>query len=176
MYPKFFDGENLVGAHRHPIKLSDPSRLIYVPHVYGPGVKSMPYMMNDEFPENSDLVWQVPRLGIRSTITSVLYNHQLLTCHRAQEHFLFLRKAADSRRAATIFLNLGGPFESSSRDMQWQIWAIRYCMQHSISVFYDGLNPRSGIGGDAPASAIAYTVPAVGDKVRRNGNSIDSPV
>lgn len=59
MYPNFFDGENLVGARRKPVKLVDSSRLVYAPHIYGPGVKLMPYMNNEEFPENSELVWQV---------------------------------------------------------------------------------------------------------------------
>ncbi|KAL1522554.1 hypothetical protein AB1Y20_017539 [Prymnesium parvum] len=139
MYPKFFDGENLVGARRKPIKLSDHSRLVYMPHTYGPGVQSMPYMESDDFPDNTEQVWQ--------------------------EHFLFLRKSSETRQAASIILNIGGPFESSPRDMEWQIWAVQYCLQHGISVFYDGMNPRSGVGGDAPSLASApHAVPTLGDK------------
>ena len=78
MFPKFFDGENLVGARRRPVRLSDHSRLVYAPHAYGPGVKSLPYMESDDFPENSEQVWQ--------------------------EHFLFLRKASETRRVSDAAL------------------------------------------------------------------------
>ena len=36
-----FWGENLKGATKHPVQLSDPTKLVYSPHVYGPAVYSM---------------------------------------------------------------------------------------------------------------------------------------
>lgn len=50
MYPQFHGGENLAGAARRPMRLKDHSRLVYMPHTYGPGVRSLPYMDGEEFP------------------------------------------------------------------------------------------------------------------------------
>ena len=44
MFNDFHHGENLVGARRAPVMLNDHSRLVYMPHSYGPGVRRMPYM------------------------------------------------------------------------------------------------------------------------------------
>ena len=53
-YRDFFDGENLVGVGIHPVALKDESKLVYGAHSYGPGVKVLPYMRDDEFPENTE--------------------------------------------------------------------------------------------------------------------------
>ena len=53
-YRNFFDGENLVGASIHPVALRDASKLVYGAHSYGPGTMIMPYMRDDEFPENTE--------------------------------------------------------------------------------------------------------------------------
>ena len=53
MYTDFQLGENLVGARKAPIELSDHTRLVYSPHTYGPGVRGLPYMESEDFPENS---------------------------------------------------------------------------------------------------------------------------
>ena len=57
MYPDFLDGENLSGARVRPIRLRDQTRLVYMPHTHGPGVRSLPYMETDDFPENTEQVW-----------------------------------------------------------------------------------------------------------------------
>ena len=124
MFNDFHHGENLVGARRAPVMLNDHSRLVYMPHSYGPGVRRMPYMESEEFPENTEQVWE--------------------------EHFLFLRKRAEVRQASALILHTGGPYEGSPRDKVWQDWAIRASAAHGLSLFYDGLNPRSGIGGESP--------------------------
>ena len=54
MYPHFHDGENLAGARERPVVLKDQSKLVYMPHTYGPGVKHLPYMDTDDFPENTE--------------------------------------------------------------------------------------------------------------------------
>ena len=64
-----------------------------------------------------------------------------------QEHFLFVQKRAETRQPAALIVNLGGPYESSPRDRLWQDWALRFLASRGISFFYDGLNPRSGVGG-----------------------------
>ena len=136
MYPTYHDGENLVGARRRPVMLRDHSRLVYMPHTYGPGVRSMSYMETDDFPENSELVWD--------------------------EHFLFLRKRAEIRQPSAVIVHLGGPFEGSPRDMAWQTWALKACAAHGLSLFYDGLNPLSGVGGQSPFSPSMLSAAAAG--------------
>jgi hypothetical protein len=128
MYPDFQPGENLVGARKSPVELREHSRLVYMPHTYGPGVMKMTHMESDDFPENGLQVWD--------------------------EHFLFLTKRAETRQPSPLILNLGGPYESSPRDRVWQDWALRTAAQKGLSFFYDGLNPRSGIGGESPFSPL----------------------
>ena len=36
------------------VALKDDSKLVYGAHSYGPGVKVLPYMRDDEFPENTE--------------------------------------------------------------------------------------------------------------------------
>ena len=124
MFNDFHHGENLVGARSNPVVLRDRSRLVYMPHSYGPGVRRMPYMESDEFPENTEQVWE--------------------------EHFLFLRKRSETRQPAALILQIGGPYEGSPRDRAWQDWALKTAAARGLSLFYDGLNPRSGIGGESP--------------------------
>ena len=45
------------------------------------------------------------------------------------------------------------------RDSIWQEWALHACATHSLSFFYDGLNPRSGIGGESPFSPASMLQP-----------------
>ena len=77
-----------------------------------------------------------------------------------EEHFLFLRKRGEARQAAAVILHLGGPYEGSPSDKVWQDWALKACVAHGISVFYDGLNPRSGIGGESPFTPIEAALAA----------------
>ena len=48
-------GENIIGQTSHPITLSDPSKLVLSPHVFGHGVH--PYFSAAEFPMNMPDVW-----------------------------------------------------------------------------------------------------------------------
>lgn len=43
---------DLIGAGTFPVALSVPYRLIYTPHVYGPSITVMPYMVAADFPAN----------------------------------------------------------------------------------------------------------------------------
>ena len=51
-------GGNLVGVREAPVKLSNPRRLIYSPHAYGPGVFQQPYFKDPTFPLNMPSVWE----------------------------------------------------------------------------------------------------------------------
>ena len=51
-------GGNLIGARDAPVQLSNPRRLIYSPHAYGPGVFQQPYFKDPTFPLNMPAVWE----------------------------------------------------------------------------------------------------------------------
>ena len=149
MYPTFHDGENLVGARRRPVELHDPTRLVYMAHSYGPGVHALPYMESEDFPQNTELVWQ--------------------------EHFLFVLQKAEAREPASLILHLGGPFEGSPRDLAWQTWALQYAKEKSLNLFYDGLNPKSGVGGHSPFEPEQLAaVAAGGHRASREGPRINN--
>ena len=71
-----------------------------------------------------------------------------------REHFLFLKTRASAREAAPLILNTGGPYEGHPRDRIWQDFALEVARRHGLSIFYDGLNPHSGIGGDSPMGPV----------------------
>ena len=50
-------GSNLVGARVAPVKLSDQTKLVYSPHVYGPSVYQQAYFNDPRFPSNMPSVW-----------------------------------------------------------------------------------------------------------------------
>ena len=47
-------GSNLVGARVAPVRLSDQTKLVYSPHVYGPSVYQQAYFNDLRFPSNSE--------------------------------------------------------------------------------------------------------------------------
>lgn len=51
-------GENLAGAKRQPVKLSNPARLVYSPHTYGPSVYQQKYFGAKDFPHNMPAIWE----------------------------------------------------------------------------------------------------------------------
>jgi len=52
-----FWGENLQGALTAPVVLSDPRKLVYSPHCYGPSVAFQPYFQDSNFPNNMPAIW-----------------------------------------------------------------------------------------------------------------------
>merc|ERR1740139_1569036 len=54
----FWWGGNLFGARAAPVKLSDPSKLVYSPHAYGPSVYMQGYFSSGSFPANMAAVWE----------------------------------------------------------------------------------------------------------------------
>ena len=54
-----FWGENLQGVRASPVRLRDPNRLVYSPHVYGPGLyPHMRYFEGDDFTTGMAAVWE----------------------------------------------------------------------------------------------------------------------
>jgi endoglucanase len=54
-----WQGGNLEGVKRYPVRLSRRNKLVYSPHEYGPGVYNMPYFSDRNFPKNLSDRWQI---------------------------------------------------------------------------------------------------------------------
>jgi endoglucanase len=50
-------GGNLIGARDHPVRLADPSKLLYSAHDYSPNVWPQPWFEDPTFPANLPAVW-----------------------------------------------------------------------------------------------------------------------
>ena len=50
-------GGKLQGTSSAPVRLSDPSKLVYSPHVYGPSVFLQPFFQTPNFPGNLISIW-----------------------------------------------------------------------------------------------------------------------
>ncbi len=51
-------GGNLQGARDFPVRLNDPSKLMYSPHEYGPTVYDQTWFSAPDFPENMPGIWE----------------------------------------------------------------------------------------------------------------------
>ncbi|WP_010523122.1 cellulase family glycosylhydrolase [Aquimarina agarivorans] len=51
-------GGNLQGARDFPVRLSNPKKLMYSPHEYGPTVFDQVWFSDPEFPENMPAIWE----------------------------------------------------------------------------------------------------------------------
>ena len=116
-------GENLAGAKVQPVVLSNPSKLAYTPHTYGPSVYMQNYFSASDFPANMPNIWL--------------------------ERFAFL---AVNDIAPVVIGEMGGFYDTPGNpsghdenglDKIWQDWAINFCRDHSIGIFYFALNPGS---------------------------------
>ena len=116
-----FWGENLMGLAKHGgPRISTPNRLVYSPHLYGPGTNSKMFYFNrtafPEFPANLPSVWAT--------------------------HFLEPARAI----GATLMIGeWGGRYVGADKEWQDQLKSI--VMQHRLSNFYWALNPNSGDTG-----------------------------
>jgi len=109
-----FWGENLAGVCRHPVRLSDPSRLVYSPHVYGPSVARMDYFEDGRFPANLDAVWEA--------------------------HFGSVLGCSD---AAMVLGEFGGD-AGMAKDRQMQERLVGWMRARGVGGFVWALNPNSG--------------------------------
>lgn len=50
-------GGNLTGVSAHPIELTNPQKLVYSPHEYGPEVYPQPWFEDSSFPSNMESIW-----------------------------------------------------------------------------------------------------------------------
>lgn len=113
---EYFWGENLADAAKHPVVLSVSEKLVYSPHVYGPGDGSdahhMPYFDHKGFPANMEPIWR--------------------------RHFGHLTVTG----ATVVVGEWGGVFDGSDR--VWQQAFLHYLRARHLSSFYWCLNPNSG--------------------------------
>ncbi|KAL1512239.1 hypothetical protein AB1Y20_005501 [Prymnesium parvum] len=117
-------GENLIGVLTRPIQLTNNSKLVYSPHVYGPSLfeaNDLPepeYMEETAFPRSCREVWQ--------------------------RHFGFVRQQTGR---PVVIGETGGRYVSK-RDIQWQEELIDWAAQTGTGLFYYALNPNlRGVGG-----------------------------
>ncbi len=116
-------GENLAGAMPQPVVLSNPAKLAYSPHTYGPSVYMQKYFQANNFPSNMAQIWM--------------------------DRFAFLSVQGI---APVVIGEMGGFYDAPGNpsghdpnglDKVWQDWAIAFCRNHSIGMFYFALNPGS---------------------------------
>ena len=116
-------GENLAGVHKQPVRLSDPTKLVYSPHTYGPAVYEQWYFKDATFPGNMASIWSA--------------------------RFAFI---AQQQLAPVVIGEMGGFYDTPGnpsghdpqmRDKTWQDWAIAFMAEHEIGLFYFALNPNS---------------------------------
>ena len=115
-------GENLYGAKEQPVKLSDPSKLVYSPHTYGPGTYVQRYFTDATFPNNMPKIWE-KRFGFL-----------------AREHPLVIGEFGG------FYTRQEGCDPTSGEgcmDKQWQDAAVKYMAGKGIGCFYFAMNPGS---------------------------------
>ena len=114
---EFFWGENLQDAASRPVRLRLSNKLVYSPHVYGPGDADedhhMPYFDDKRFPANMEAIWE--------------------------RHFGYL-----SERGLTVVVGeWGGVYSRNLKDKLWQDRFADYLRTKGWGSFYWCLNPNS---------------------------------
>lgn len=114
-----WQGGNLEGVKRYPIRLSRRHKLVYSPHEYGPGVYKMPWFSEPSFPKNLVNRWQV---GF---------------------HYI------SSQNIAPILIGeFGGrQVDTSSTEGIWQNELVKYIRTKNLSFAYWSWNPNSADTG-----------------------------
>jgi endoglucanase len=117
--PKHWQGGNLEGVKRYPVRLSRRNKLVYSPHEYGPGVFDQPWFSEPSFPKNLLARWQI---GF---------------------HYI------SSQNIAPILIGeFGGRMvDTNSKEGIWQNKLVKYIKQNTISFAYWSWNPNSADTG-----------------------------
>lgn len=114
-----WQGGNLEGAGRYPVRLKTARKLVYSPHEYGAGVYNQPWFSEATFPKNLLDRWEI---GF---------------------HYLA------SRNIAPILIGeFGGrQVDTSSKEGIWQRQLVNFIQQKKLSFTYWSWNPNSGDTG-----------------------------
>ena len=111
-------GENLVGALTKPITLTDPTRLVYAPHVEGPSSYLQSYFRDRLFPKNLEDIWM--------------------------DHFLRVKAKTGT---PFVVGKLGAKLDADPRDLMWLREAVAYFPTQSVGVFYASLGTTAEADG-----------------------------
>ncbi|WP_228059746.1 glycoside hydrolase family 5 protein [Plectonema radiosum] len=113
-----WQGGNLEGVLKYPVRLSVRNKLVYSPHEYGPGVYNMPYFSDDKFPQN--------------------------LVHRWQIGFNYI----SSQQKAPIFVGeFGGRLNDSEKEAIWLNKFVKYIDEQNLSFAFWSWNPNSADTG-----------------------------
>lgn len=110
-------GGNLQGARDYPVRLSDPSKLMYSPHEYGPTVFAQPWFDVPEFPDNMPGIWE--------------------------EQFNFL----NTNGTSPLLVGELGIKGQGGKDEIWFAKFIDYIKEQKLHFTFWALNPNSGDTG-----------------------------
>ncbi|MFH7028240.1 MAG: cellulase family glycosylhydrolase [Heteroscytonema crispum UTEX LB 1556] len=110
-----WQGGNLEGVRRYPVRLSRRNKLVYSPHEYGAGVYNMPYFSEPKFPKNLSDRWET---GF---------------------HYI------SSQKIAPILIGeFGGrQVDKNSKEGIWQNELVKYIQKKNLSFAYWSWNPNS---------------------------------
>jgi endoglucanase len=114
-----WQGGNLEGVKRFPVRLSRRHKLVYSPHEYGPGVFNQPYFSERSFPKNLIDRWQI---GFNYISTQNI--------------------------APILIGEFGGrQVDTNSPEGIWQNELVKYIQKHNLSFAYWSWNPNSADTG-----------------------------
>ncbi|MEM9006013.1 MAG: glycoside hydrolase family 5 protein [Cyanobacteria bacterium P01_F01_bin.86] len=110
-----WQGGNLEGARRYPVRLAVPHKLVYSPHEYGPGVFDQSWFAADTFPDNLRDRWEI---GFNYLVTENI--------------------------APVLIGEFGGrQTDDQSVEGIWQQRLVDYINEHDLSYAYWSWNPNS---------------------------------
>ncbi|MUL35775.1 hypothetical protein BWI75_05275 [Gloeocapsopsis sp. AAB1 = 1H9] len=110
-----WQGGNLEGVRRYPVRLSRPNKLVYSPHEYGPGVYNQPWFAERTFPYNLYKRWEIG------------FNY-----------------IASQNLAPILVGEFGGRYvDKISKEGIWQQQFVNYIQKHHLSFTYWSWNPNS---------------------------------
>ncbi len=114
-------GGNLEGAARFPVRLSEPDKLVYSAHDYGPGVYNQQWF---QVPNPADLANTLPAVW--------------------EKHWAYLQKNG----TAPVFVGeFGGRSMGQDAEGVWQRTLVSFLKTNDISYTYWSWNPNSGDTG-----------------------------
>jgi endoglucanase len=114
-----WQGGNLEGVRRYPVRLSRRNKLVYSPHEYGPGVFNMPYFSEKSFPQNLYKRWE----------TGFFYIHR--------------------QKIAPIWIGEFGGRQVDTKSIEgvWQNKLVKFIRDNNLSFAYWSWNPNSSDTG-----------------------------
>ncbi len=109
-----WQGGNLEGVLKYPVRLSVRHKLVYSPHEYGPGVYDMPYFSDKKFPQN--------------------------LVHRWQIGFNYI---SSQKRAPILVGEFGGRLNDNEKETIWLNKFVKYIDKKNLSFAFWSWNPNS---------------------------------